>query len=254
MEDPNITIKESIKLEEEKARRPGKVYNLETAMYGKSALSCEPMVSSLNNKKIDFRISFNESDDEYYTHPVRPKAVLKGWCLNKEVAKAKVHPLLILLSGIRCQGYATRSSPVALLRGVRHLKRRFASGRKQRAIISGGQFIARLAEHFGLLTEERLHGLTLIVRDLPVIDMAELARLQIWALGKQHEVMDAMARDFSRFTVWAAGGISQLLDSAGATYVWYSETHVPSQRRRVKQRTREASTLAALLDEDQPDP
>nr|GFB66356.1 hypothetical protein [Tanacetum cinerariifolium] len=186
--------------------------------------------------------------------------------------EAKVHPLLILLSGIRCRGYATRSSPVALLRGVRHMKR-FASGRKQRAIISGGQFIARLAEHFGLLTEERLHGLTLIVRDLPVIDMAELARLQIsWtmaqrlarveeevheirgALGKQHEVMDAMARDFSRFTVWVAGGISQLLDSAGATYVWYFETHVPSQRRRVKQRTREASTLAALLDEDQPDP
>nr|GEZ63123.1 hypothetical protein [Tanacetum cinerariifolium] len=36
MEDPNITIEESIKIEEEKARRRGKVYNLETAMYGKS--------------------------------------------------------------------------------------------------------------------------------------------------------------------------------------------------------------------------
>ncbi|GKE80814.1 hypothetical protein Tco_1550814 [Tanacetum coccineum] len=39
------------------------------------------------------------------------------------------------------------------------------------------------------------------------------------ALGEQHEVMDAMARNFSRFTVWAARGISQLLDSAGATCV-----------------------------------
>ncbi|GKA14359.1 hypothetical protein Tco_0694005 [Tanacetum coccineum] len=37
------------------------------------------------------------------------------------------------------------------------------------------------------------------------------------ALGEQREVMDAMARDFSRFTVWAARGISQLLDSARAT-------------------------------------
>ncbi|GKF15557.1 hypothetical protein Tco_0057019, partial [Tanacetum coccineum] len=49
--------------------------------------------------------------------------------------------------------------------------RLFASGRKQVAMISRGQFVARLAEHFGLLTEERLQGLTVIVRELPVIDM-----------------------------------------------------------------------------------
>nr|GEU38954.1 hypothetical protein [Tanacetum cinerariifolium] len=35
MEDPNITMKEYIKLEEEKARMGGKVYNWETATYGK---------------------------------------------------------------------------------------------------------------------------------------------------------------------------------------------------------------------------
>nr|GEY00899.1 hypothetical protein [Tanacetum cinerariifolium] len=29
--------------------------------------SCEPMVSSLNNNEIDFRVSFDESDDEDYT-------------------------------------------------------------------------------------------------------------------------------------------------------------------------------------------
>ncbi|GJW97314.1 hypothetical protein Tco_0179122 [Tanacetum coccineum] len=55
----------------------------------------------------------------------------------------------------------------------------FASGRKQGAIISSGQFIARLAEHFRLLTKERLQGLTMIGRDLPVIDMAKLVRLQL---------------------------------------------------------------------------
>ncbi|GKA03267.1 hypothetical protein Tco_0676048 [Tanacetum coccineum] len=37
--------------------------------------------------------------------------------------------------------------------------RLFSSGRKQGAMISEGQFVARLAEHFGLLTEERLQGL-----------------------------------------------------------------------------------------------
>ncbi|GJY12840.1 hypothetical protein Tco_0382149 [Tanacetum coccineum] len=93
MDDPNITMEEYIRLEEEKARRHGKVYNWETATYGKiwdnedvhdfrcvetefpaivfndtltseAALSYEPTVSSLNNDEIDFRISFDESDDE----------------------------------------------------------------------------------------------------------------------------------------------------------------------------------------------
>ncbi|GJV51191.1 hypothetical protein Tco_1446932 [Tanacetum coccineum] len=94
MDDP--TMEEYIRLEEEKARRLGKVYNWETAKYGKIkydedvhdfryvktefptivfndaltsevALSCEPTVSPLNNNQIDFRISFDESDDEDYT-------------------------------------------------------------------------------------------------------------------------------------------------------------------------------------------
>ncbi|GJR21347.1 hypothetical protein Tco_0969874 [Tanacetum coccineum] len=96
MDDPNITIEEYIRLEEEKARRRGKAYNCENAMYGKIwydkdvhdlrsvetkfptivyidvltsevALSCEPTVSPLYINQIDFRISFDESDDEDYT-------------------------------------------------------------------------------------------------------------------------------------------------------------------------------------------
>ncbi|GJR03602.1 hypothetical protein Tco_0526586 [Tanacetum coccineum] len=96
MDDPNITMKKYIRLEEEKARRHGKVYNWEIATYGKIwydedvhdprsvetefpaivfkdaltsevALSCEPTVSPLNDNQIEFRISFDESDDEDYT-------------------------------------------------------------------------------------------------------------------------------------------------------------------------------------------
>ncbi|GJY17702.1 hypothetical protein Tco_0389193 [Tanacetum coccineum] len=96
MDDPNITIEEYIRLEEEKARKRGKVFNWETAKYGRiwydedvhdlrsvetefpaiifndnltsnETLSCEPTVSSLNDNEIDFRISFDESDDEDYT-------------------------------------------------------------------------------------------------------------------------------------------------------------------------------------------
>ncbi|GJU44264.1 hypothetical protein Tco_1201530 [Tanacetum coccineum] len=71
MDNPNITMEEYIRLEEEKSHRHGKVYNWETATYvfndaltSEAALSYEPTVSSLNNDEIDFRISFDESDDE----------------------------------------------------------------------------------------------------------------------------------------------------------------------------------------------
>ncbi|GJX41210.1 hypothetical protein Tco_0256200 [Tanacetum coccineum] len=96
MDDPNITIEEYIRLEEEKARRRGEVYNWETATYGKIwddedvhdlrsiktefpaivfndvftsevTPSYEPTVSPLNDNKVDFRISFDESNDEDYT-------------------------------------------------------------------------------------------------------------------------------------------------------------------------------------------
>ncbi|GKD69004.1 hypothetical protein Tco_1323094 [Tanacetum coccineum] len=89
-------MEEYIRLEEEKAGRRGKVYNWETATYGKIwdnedvhdhrsveiefpaivfndtltsevTLSCEPTVSSFNDE-IEFRILFDDSDDEDYTH------------------------------------------------------------------------------------------------------------------------------------------------------------------------------------------
>ncbi|GJT35178.1 hypothetical protein Tco_0925597 [Tanacetum coccineum] len=95
MDDPNITMEEYIRLEEEKARKCGKVFNWETAKYGKiwydedihdlrsvetefpaiafndevsseKTLSYEPTVSSLSDE-IDFRVSFGDFDDEDYT-------------------------------------------------------------------------------------------------------------------------------------------------------------------------------------------
>nr|GFB12586.1 hypothetical protein [Tanacetum cinerariifolium] len=88
-------MKEYIRLEEEKLHRRGKVYDWKTATYGKIwydedahdlrsvetefpsivfdnvliskvTPSYEPMVSPLNDNKIDFRISFDEFDDEDY--------------------------------------------------------------------------------------------------------------------------------------------------------------------------------------------
>ncbi|GKD55454.1 hypothetical protein Tco_1288841 [Tanacetum coccineum] len=95
MDDPNITMEEYIRLEEEKAQKHSKVFNWETAKYDKiwydedihdlisvetefpaiafnnevsseKTLSCKPTVSSLNND-IEFRVSFDDSKDEDYT-------------------------------------------------------------------------------------------------------------------------------------------------------------------------------------------
>ncbi|GJV98745.1 hypothetical protein Tco_1553997 [Tanacetum coccineum] len=114
MDDPNITMKEYIRLEEEKAQKLRKVFNWETAKYGKiwydedihdlrsaetefpsiifndnltlnETLSCEPTIGSLNNKEIDFRISFDESDDEDYT------VYTKGDIADFEMRLAKIY-------------------------------------------------------------------------------------------------------------------------------------------------------------------
>ncbi|GJY74693.1 hypothetical protein Tco_0479124 [Tanacetum coccineum] len=79
MDDPDIIMEEYIRLEEEQAHRRGKVYNWKTATYAivfndaltsGEALSWEPTISPLNDNETDFRISFDESDDEDYTPEV----------------------------------------------------------------------------------------------------------------------------------------------------------------------------------------
>ncbi|GKD68834.1 hypothetical protein Tco_1322924, partial [Tanacetum coccineum] len=90
MDDPSMTIEEYIMFEEEKARRHGQVFNWQTVTYGKirvdddlynlrsmkaefpaivvnDTLQCKSQVSTSVNDEIDFRISFDESNDEDYT-------------------------------------------------------------------------------------------------------------------------------------------------------------------------------------------
>ncbi|GJW86476.1 hypothetical protein Tco_0161816, partial [Tanacetum coccineum] len=67
--------------------------------------------------------------------------------------------------------------------------RLFTTERKSGAHIFGGQFVARLADHFGLMTAEILVGLTVIALELLVIDMAELPDD---AAGAPVEVEDAL--------------------------------------------------------------
>ncbi|GKA76140.1 hypothetical protein Tco_0782518, partial [Tanacetum coccineum] len=66
MDDPNITMKEYIKLEVEEAHFPAIVY--EDALGPDNEISSEPMVSPHYDDGIDFdfNVSFDESDDEDY--------------------------------------------------------------------------------------------------------------------------------------------------------------------------------------------
>nr|GFA13753.1 hypothetical protein [Tanacetum cinerariifolium] len=130
-----------------------------------------------------------------------------------------------------------------------HYLFRHAEGRKRGAQMSRGHFITCLADHFVLLTEERMHGLTtvgpkrqqVVAANAPKVaegaahakeegNQAILAPVQVLQLratartmpqrlarleeevhgiqvsvGEQCEVVDAIAKDLSRFTVWAAG-------------------------------------------------
>ncbi|GKE22904.1 hypothetical protein Tco_1434416 [Tanacetum coccineum] len=52
MDNPNITMEEYIRLEEEKAHRRGKVYNWETATYGK--IWCDEDVHDLRSVETKF--------------------------------------------------------------------------------------------------------------------------------------------------------------------------------------------------------
>ncbi|GJY94153.1 hypothetical protein Tco_0510514 [Tanacetum coccineum] len=165
---------------------------------------------------------------------------------------------------------------------IRYL-RLFAAGRKSGAHIFGGQFVARLAEHVRLLTAEILGGLTVIAPDLPIIEMAELVRLQIcaqfedtWAwvalgpertvpqrLGRIEEDVQGLRRDVGslrglversmtdhgRFSTWMMTCMTQLMDASGLTYQEFNGTFRGSSpiafKRRTRQRTGEASISTA---------
>nr|GEX30952.1 hypothetical protein [Tanacetum cinerariifolium] len=143
----------------------------------------------------------------------------------------------------------------------------FYLGRKQGAMISGGQFVTRLAEHFGLLTEERLVDGNCARPPCyrygrvagPAWTMAQrLAREKEdvheirGALGKQREILDSMADDFSRFPTWIVVGLSQMMSQDGVRYTSYADFQILCERHN-RCRTDGASISTAQQDEQQPD-
>ncbi|GKC14901.1 hypothetical protein Tco_1011683 [Tanacetum coccineum] len=64
------------------------------------------------------------------------------------------------------------------------------------------------------------------------------------ALQGQREVLDSMARDFSRFTTWTITSLARLMNRADVPYTRYTESSVEYQRR-TRQRTKDSNTSIA---------
>ncbi|GJW18603.1 hypothetical protein Tco_0026039 [Tanacetum coccineum] len=242
MDNLNITMEEYIRLEEEKARRHVIVFNDELS--SEKTLFCEPTVSSLNNNEINFRISFDESDDEDHTISIRHMALLprdqrhqylrfeglqythtdivdfeerlgriydregqsvftsRAWRRLFKIRGPLVHELILEffstfrfgkeIESVRFDAYWAESARQILDKGDMSAYWitissvvDFLGTTSSYTSIRGPML--RLCHR--LITynivgssqapEKVFEGLTMIMRDLPVIDMAELVRLQI---------------------------------------------------------------------------
>nr|GEV89434.1 hypothetical protein [Tanacetum cinerariifolium] len=211
-------MEEYIRLEEEKARKRGKVFNSKTAKYGK--IWYDEDVHDLRSVEIEFpwKIGLQERIQRISIHSQNKTFKIYNLCTNlvnfADMAplppREKRHPFLRvqvldfegmpelmrdILYARMLMEYRDDDGVVVFTReemeslsfardSVLRLCHRSIAGRSQvpeksGALISSGQFVAQLAKHSGLLTEERLHGLTVTAPALPIIDMIELVRLQI---------------------------------------------------------------------------
>ncbi|GJY95523.1 hypothetical protein Tco_0511884 [Tanacetum coccineum] len=145
---------------------------------------------------------------------------------------------------------------------------RLAEGRKSGARLSGGHFIGRLAHHFGLMSDDGLRGLSVVARELPLIDMSELVAVA----GAPRAAEDAPAVDegvkadpapmqapqqppppppaAGKTMPQRLGRLEEeLVEASGQTYKAFDGTFRGSSpasfQRRTKQRTNEPSTSAA---------
>ncbi|GJS31869.1 hypothetical protein Tco_0492489 [Tanacetum coccineum] len=97
MDNPNITMEDYIRLEEEKAHRNEfPAIGFDDAFTSEVTHSCEPTVSPLNDNKIDFRISFDESDDEDYTM-IYDKNLFYYKIISKTISKSDNEEVNLLL-------------------------------------------------------------------------------------------------------------------------------------------------------------
>ncbi|GKA07934.1 hypothetical protein Tco_0687265 [Tanacetum coccineum] len=102
---------------------------------------------------------------------------------------------------IRTMDCGTANVPYLLAQYLFH----HAEGRMSRARLSGGHFIGRLTAHFGLVSDQGLRGLMVVVSELLIIDLHELGRLNIYAR-------------FGDTWAWVAPGPERQQDAVAVTH------------------------------------
>nr|GEZ93266.1 hypothetical protein [Tanacetum cinerariifolium] len=108
--------------------------------------------------------------------------------------------------------------------------RLFSSGRKQGAMISEGGVTKEVPVAPGGGDEDE--EMPQAVSPLPRTQGKMIAKLEEEvhgmrkALWGQREVLDNMARDFSRFTTWTITSLAQLMDRAGVPYTRYTKSPI----------------------------
>ncbi|GJV76794.1 hypothetical protein Tco_1508378 [Tanacetum coccineum] len=220
MDDPNITMEEYIKVEEEKACRHGKVYNWETATYDR--IWYDDDVHDLRSVETKFpTIVFNDTLTSEVALSCEPTVFDFGG-LATEMAEGLSGRMLMEHRDAQGQTPSYTAIRDLMLRLCHRLIACSIAGRSQEPekvtvtdlfylkgididSVNIPYLLARYLRRFA--SRRKRNGLTVIVRDLPVIDMAELVRLQIC-----EELVDTWA--------WVAPGTKRQLDvAAGALEV-----------------------------------
>ncbi|GJR09035.1 hypothetical protein Tco_0791687 [Tanacetum coccineum] len=196
MDNPNITMEDYIRLEEEKAQKYGKVFNWETAKYGKICFDDD--IHDLRSVEIEFpAIVFNdeiwhpyhhESKDTHFLDFQGMPELMRDSLFARMVMEHRDDAGVVVFTSRAWGRLFDTRGPLFQLGGARRR-------------LSWRQFILALGLHTGeemeslgfarvecwivcgsigsAFTAEILRGLTVIAPELPMIDMAELVRLHI---------------------------------------------------------------------------
>nr|GEX21673.1 hypothetical protein [Tanacetum cinerariifolium] len=152
-----------------------------------------------------------------------------------------------------------------------------AEGRKSSDRLSGGHFIRRLAHHFGMVSDDRLRGLSVVasgqerqhVATAGALEAKEDTLQSMKRLERIKEEIQGLRMDFKslrglvkslmtnqgRVSTWMISCMTQLIEASRQTYQVFDGTFRGSFlaifERRTRQRTSEANTSTAL---QHPDP
>ncbi|GJS40919.1 hypothetical protein Tco_0565962 [Tanacetum coccineum] len=111
--------------------------------------------------------------------PRSPKTITDSLYLHKEKLRELTVPNPHILKCVEMASGSTATCDAVMITDSKEAFGRFDELTTSGFAATPGQFVARLAEHFGLLTAEILGGLMVIAPELPIIEMGELVRLQI---------------------------------------------------------------------------